>query len=553
VTIIENGVIINMGTCASGVYTYTVPVRTAEYYQYDVYQSDATTKSSMTSFTWIKDSTAPSSPAITTPSVSSVTTAGLLLVAGTCNTGNEVNIMVDSIEDSSTVCVNGKFSSTISRSGNTSYTVKAVQKDLAQNLSADSNIITWTQSSASISMPIVSFPPNRELTSAEGSLNIVGQCTAGATVTISAGSGTSLSSGEITLPSGSFSQVCAANGSFIYKISKSTDGTYNFNLIQQAAGGGATSPSVPVEWSLDTTPPTVTLTQLSSNIYSSIAVFSFTSENGATHSCSVDNGAFVSCSSPYLVSTLTQGVSRTLTVKATDRAGNMSSGTTATSTPNPLYNTTHLYHFDANTASTVNSSLYNTVLVSPATVGTSATQTKFGTRSARLNSASPTGTIPDSLLTSTYLSSATIDFWVRLNAVATGKLIGQESASGFSWAISLSKLGTTTGIFFSGSVDGRTIQNVASTCNLSVNIQFHHIAVTFDKGTVSIYCNGINSGTGTIGIPGNTGLFDSSAPITLGSTFVASSATTFIDELRISQVVRYNSNFTPASSQYNAD
>lgn len=71
-----------------------------------------------------------------------------------------------------------------------------------------------------------------------------------------------------------------------------------------------------------------------------------------------------------------------------------------------------------------------------------------------------------------------------------------------------------------------------------------------------IYCNGINNGSGTIGIPGLARLFDSTAPITIGSSLLTSATnanTLNIDELRISQGVRYTGNFTPPTAAYTAD
>ncbi|NBW82987.1 hypothetical protein EBR21_14645, partial [bacterium] len=153
VTIVENGVILTSGTCASSTYTYQVPARADGLYQYDIYQTDTTNKSPMSSFTWIRDTLQPNAPTITTPSTSSVTTANLLVVAGDCVTDSTVSIQVDNVEDSSTKCIKDKFSATVSRAGNASYSVTAVQKDVAQNTSAASNAITWTQSTSSIPMP----------------------------------------------------------------------------------------------------------------------------------------------------------------------------------------------------------------------------------------------------------------------------------------------------------------------------------------------------------------------------------------------------------------
>jgi hypothetical protein len=80
-----------------------------------------------------------------------------------------------------------------------------------------------------------------------------------------------------------------------------------------------------------------------------------------------------------------------------------------------------------------------------------------------------------------------------------------------------------------------------------------HIAITFNQGSVVIYCGGVSKGTGTIGTAGSARLFRGT---TLPQLIIGSSTNGFsgtIDELRISQIVRWTSGFTPSTSAYTAD
>lgn len=100
------------------------------------------------------------------------------------------------------------------------------------------------------------------------------------------------------------------------------EATHTFTLRgTDAAGNTATKTYT---WTVDTTPPAVTLTATPSNpSNSSSASFSF-SATGATTTCSIDGGAAAACTSPAAYTSLADG-SHTFAVNATDGAGNMSS------------------------------------------------------------------------------------------------------------------------------------------------------------------------------------------------------------------------------------
>ncbi len=86
--------------------------------------------------------------------------------------------------------------------------------------------------------------------------------------------------------------------------------------------------------SSDTTPPIVTLTTTPLH-YSNQAsgAIAFSSNESATFQCSLDGGAYATCSSPFSYNALTNG-QHTLSIKATDGAGNVSAPANNTWTVN---------------------------------------------------------------------------------------------------------------------------------------------------------------------------------------------------------------------------
>ena len=98
-------------------------------------------------------------------------------------------------------------------------------------------------------------------------------------------------------------------------------------LVVTDADGDA---SAPVEHDIvvssspppDTTPPQTTITQQPADGTATDATFAFTADEPSTFACSLDGGAFASCSSPKAYSGLAVG-GHVFSVRATDTAGNV--------------------------------------------------------------------------------------------------------------------------------------------------------------------------------------------------------------------------------------
>ena len=132
------------------------------------------------------------------------------------------------------------------------------------------------------------------------------------------------------------------------------------------------------------------------------------------------------------------------------------------------------------------------------------------------------------------------------------------SSGGLSWEILMRRQNQSTvyQLVFVGSVDGVTsLEATSDACTSKIESE-HHYALTWDRGTVTFYCDGKQKGTRSLlGTPAP--LFNSTAPLRIGTRPNLSGTLPFkgkIDEIRISQGLRYpGSDFTSPTSPYSAD
>jgi len=113
----------------------------------------------------------------------------------------------------------------------------------------------------------------------------------------------------------------------------SSQGTHTF-YVKATDQAGNTSVAASSTWTVDTTPPTVAITQAPSSWSTSTnATFKFadSADTGGTDTfqCQLDSGTALPCSSPTSYSSLGAGL-HTFRVKATDKAGNIGSWAQAT-------------------------------------------------------------------------------------------------------------------------------------------------------------------------------------------------------------------------------
>ena len=291
--------------------------------------------------------------------------------------------------------------------------------------------------------------------------------------------------------------------------------------------------------------------------------FTFSSnESGSTLECQLDSGAWAACASPLTYTAMTNGA-RTFGVRATDAAGNVSTPATK-SWAQSAYNALALYHMDSSAPAADSSSF-----VSP-NLNTLTTNTGTANASTSVSAAYNQGvtfsgsglmSAPDSASFGSISSKLTAEAYIKFTSVPSSgsvTIMGQNGSSSgsYGWEIRLTKSSSKYKIQFIGSVNGTTTKTISASSYSSTTYTggFHHLAVTFNSGTVKIYWDGAQIGTGTVGTAGSAVLFNTTTAFRIGQNAAGSNKmNATIDEVRISQTVRYSAAFTKPSTPFTAD
>lgn len=541
-------------TCAANSFSFTLQKLADGIYSFAVVQTNALDITSpAVTVRWTRDTVVPAVIVISNPPSDPYTAGGNLTVKGSCETGARVFVTGDSVQN--TLCTAGAFSFLINKAVDATYNFSFIQTDPAGN-SSSAETQAWVRDSSVLPAPVIASPAASPFRSNTTTLTVSGTCVEGYTVTLSAGAIAS----EILAPASSLTQVCTGEV-FSFTISKATDGTYSFSFTQ--TDSVTTSPAAAVSWIRDTTPPdtTLTLTPLNPNLKLS-ATFNFTStETGATFECRLDGGIWASCVSPLLYSTIANG-NHVVEVKAKDLAENTDVTPASFSWNQDAYNTVALYHFDSG-AEFVDQSFYtglqNNVLTNFGSTVASPGKFLVGRTlsSTLLNHLEA----PDNNSLDVVTEKMTVDFWVKFNSYpgtnnSTALLVSKSGLSGqMGWEIGMKRMSGSWRPTFKGSLNGTTLLEKRTTAPCFTDTTtWHHLAVTWNKGTVKFFCDGVAMGTGVIGTAGTSVLFNSTSPMRIGRTETMLSPNVYfdgqIDELRISQIIRWNLGFTVPTIQH---
>ncbi|MGZ3687588.1 MAG: LamG-like jellyroll fold domain-containing protein [Bdellovibrionota bacterium] len=402
-----------------------------------------------------------------------------------------------------------------------------------------------TGAASTLAAVTISTPASSPLLSNSSSFGISGSCADSSTV--------------ILAGDDAQSTTCVGSG-FSFTVSKSADATYNFNLSQTL--GTATSSSVAVQWVRDTTPPTTTLNTVPSDpTAGTSASASFSSNDaGGTFECNLDAAGFSACTSPHTMSGLANG-SHTLQVRSIDSLGNIEASPASTTWTQEFYDTVGLYHFDTASGATADSSLYTSTLNSALTAtGTSAGgSVKFGQSESFASASSTYMSAADNAAQAFVSSTMTLEAFANFASLpangAKFTLISKMGTAGqYGWEFGILRSGTKYYLYFSGSQNGSTAPTVVQSSQLTIATgAFHHLAVTWNKGSVAFYEDGVATGTGLIGVAGSASLFHSNASLMLGRTSTGNYLNGILDEVRISGIVRWSAGFTVPAAAYSAD
>jgi outer membrane protein assembly factor BamB len=242
----------------------------------------------------------------------------------------------------STGCSGGTFSASNLSAGTHTLTITAT--DLFGNVGTTT--YSWQIDLTAPVLTVLSKPP---------------AYTPSTTATIKLTASESLSSMSCQFDGGSWT-TCTSPITY----SGLADGSHTFAATGTDPAGNVSAP-VTVTWTVDTIPPTVTLSSGPVGVVNSrSATFTFTSnESGATFKCSKNGKPYATCTSPYTINNLPDGP-QTFSVYAIDKAGNKGTAktwtwtvdatapvVTITSGPaNPTSSTTATFTFTSNESGT---------------------------------------------------------------------------------------------------------------------------------------------------------------------------------------------------------
>lgn len=305
--------------CSGSSFSFTVNNTSDGVFNFSLYQRDpAGSNSPSITAQWIRDTSAPSAPTVTTPASNPYTSADTnLTIAGNCETGATVALSGSS--SGNTTCSASAYSFSVTKNTDSTYNFSLAQTDAAGN-SSGSTSFQWVRNTALPPSPTISSPASTPFYGSSTTITLSGDCVTGNTVQLS-GANTQ-------------SMTCTSN-SYSFSLSQSTDGTYNYSIVQinlSNLSSGATN----FTWVLDRASPTAPLvaTPSTSPVYNSAnsLTISGSCETNATVNYSGSATGSTTCSASSFSFTVnkTSDGTYTFSINQTDRAGNSSSSSSVT-------------------------------------------------------------------------------------------------------------------------------------------------------------------------------------------------------------------------------
>lgn len=220
----------------------------------------------------------------------------------------------------------------------------------------------------------------------------------------------------------------------------------------------------------------------------------------------------------------------------------------ATEEPTPDHDTLLLVHSDTSDASTtfVDSSPSGRTVTVGGDAQHDTAQKKFGASSMLFDGTGDYLTFPDSSDWN-FGSGFTIDFWIKFNSLSQHKgIIGHHTSnswSGINFLIHVKSTGVMELYFGNGGGTGKQV-----TVSGFTTATWYHIALVRNGTSIRV----MKDGTMVVDTTGNMSGNDISAPVRIGTSASASyyDLDGWMDEIRISNVARWDASFTPPSAPY---
>jgi uncharacterized protein YegP (UPF0339 family) len=258
----------------SGEFTFSVNEVNDGSYEYGITQKGANTKySTPKNVKWVRNSTLPPTPIITSPSLNHYSNTDSVTITGTCENGYTVEMDGDSSQN--TTCASTSFSFTVNKSSDGSRNFYITQKNGNGPVSGAA-YANWTRDTVAPSTPSITTPASNPYSSNTSNLSIIGTCETGATVSLT---------GDAS------NNMLCSQSQFSFLVNKSADGSFNFQISQTDLAGN-TSGSVALTWNRNTaSPPALVITNHVSPYISNESTLSLIGTCESNNSISVSGDA----------------------------------------------------------------------------------------------------------------------------------------------------------------------------------------------------------------------------------------------------------------------
>ena len=260
--------------------------------------------------TWTVDSTAPDTVITSGPAAGSTTAADVTFAF---NSPDSTATLQCSLDGAAFAACTSPRAFTLG-DGAHSFAVRA--RDTSGLVDPTPAMRTWT---------VDATPPSVMITSTPNALSNT------ATGTFAFSSTDATAAFACKVDSGAFAACTSA-----FTTASLPDGGHTFTVRATDIVGNSSTASF--SWTIDTMPPTVTVTPVATPTNDATPSVAFTVTGATAIQCRVDTGGFATCTSPFTPAALADG-SHTVTVRGTDAAGNPGTGSTTftvDTTPPPL-------------------------------------------------------------------------------------------------------------------------------------------------------------------------------------------------------------------------
>ena len=228
--------------CSGSSFSFTVPeaIGSTNHFSFSIKQTDlAGNDSSPTTLVWERQDL-PTTPTIASPAASPLYTNGdSVTISGACTDGYSVDL--SGADTQSTTCASSAYSFTVSKTDDDNYGFSITQSNNIPQTSAAATT-HWVRDTDVPATPTITAPAQNPDLTAASAVQLIGDCEADATVTLTPTGGKSVT------------QLCVIAGQYLFPLTMDSDGTQDYSLTQTDLAGN-TSAAATFTYTRDTSVP----------------------------------------------------------------------------------------------------------------------------------------------------------------------------------------------------------------------------------------------------------------------------------------------------------